>query len=98
MKPGSLSHEFNKRLVYQRVLLHQAYYYAGYFEIWSSYIVPHLRIPGLIAPVPYGAGFEYHPGGWGKSPVDELDACKQMLRILTYFPPIDVWTECNRHE
>ncbi|OMO65608.1 hypothetical protein COLO4_31112 [Corchorus olitorius] len=50
------------------VLHHHAYYYA---EIWSSTIVPHLRMPGLIAPNSYGAGFGYHPGGWGKSPVDE---------------------------
>lgn len=32
---------------------------------------PNLRIPGLNAPIPTGAGFGYHPGGWGKPPVDE---------------------------
>mmetsp|Transcript_12843 Transcript_12843/g.38240 ORF Transcript_12843/g.38240 Transcript_12843/m.38240 type:complete len:557 (-) Transcript_12843:44-1714(-) len=32
---------------------------------------PHLRIPGLNAPIPDGASFGYHPGGWGKPPVDE---------------------------
>ncbi|OMO65362.1 hypothetical protein COLO4_31307 [Corchorus olitorius] len=41
-------------------------------QIWSSTIMPHLRMPGLIAPNSYGAGFGYHPGGWGKSPVDEF--------------------------
>ena len=32
---------------------------------------PHQRIPGLSAPIPAGASFGYHPGGWGKPPVDE---------------------------
>ncbi|KAG5184257.1 proline-rich spliceosome-associated family protein [Tribonema minus] len=32
---------------------------------------PHLRIPGLSAPIPPGASFGYHPGGWGKPPVNE---------------------------
>ncbi|KAF5840669.1 hypothetical protein DUNSADRAFT_15912 [Dunaliella salina] len=32
---------------------------------------PNLRIPGLNAPIPPGAQFGYHPGGWGKPPVDE---------------------------
>jgi len=33
---------------------------------------PNLRVPGLNAPIPPGAQFGYHPGGWGKPPVDEL--------------------------
>eukprot|EP01006_Ploeotia_vitrea_P048254 TRINITY_DN67211_c7_g2_i1.p2 TRINITY_DN67211_c7_g2~~TRINITY_DN67211_c7_g2_i1.p2 ORF type:complete len:348 (+),score=64.17 TRINITY_DN67211_c7_g2_i1:149-1045(+) len=33
---------------------------------------PHARIPGLNAPIPPGASFGYHPGGWGKPPVDEM--------------------------
>ena len=32
---------------------------------------PNLRIPGLNAPIPEGSSFGYHPGGWGKPPVDE---------------------------
>lgn len=32
---------------------------------------PNLRIPGLNAPIPEGASYGYHPGGWGKPPVDE---------------------------
>ncbi|CAK9181774.1 unnamed protein product [Ilex paraguariensis] len=32
---------------------------------------PQLKIPGLNAPIPPGASFGYHPGGWGKPPVDE---------------------------
>lgn len=33
---------------------------------------PNLKIPGLNAPIPEGASFGYHPGGWGKPPVDEV--------------------------
>jgi hypothetical protein len=29
------------------------------------------RCAGLNAPIPPGASFGYHPGGWGKPPVDE---------------------------
>merc|ERR1719242_3001815 len=32
---------------------------------------PNLKIPGLNAPIPQGAEYGYHPGGWGKPPVDE---------------------------
>ena len=34
---------------------------------------PNLKIPGLNAPIPEGAQWGYHPGGWGKPPVDELN-------------------------
>lgn len=33
---------------------------------------PNLKIPGLNAPIPEGASFGYHAGGWGKPPVDEV--------------------------
>ncbi|KAL3319434.1 Splicing factor 3B subunit 2 [Cichlidogyrus casuarinus] len=33
---------------------------------------PNLKIPGLNAPIPPGCAFGYHPGGWGKPPVDEM--------------------------
>jgi splicing factor 3B subunit 2 len=32
---------------------------------------PNLKVPGLNAPIPQGAEYGYHPGGWGKPPVDE---------------------------
>lgn len=32
---------------------------------------PQLKIPGLNAPIPEGASWGYHPGDWGKPPVDE---------------------------
>lgn len=31
---------------------------------------PGLEVPGLNAPIPAGAAFGYHAGGWGKPPVD----------------------------
>ncbi|OLL24850.1 Splicing factor 3B subunit 2 [Neolecta irregularis DAH-3] len=36
---------------------------------------PALKIPGLNAPLPHGIGalWGYHPGGWGKPPVDEYN-------------------------
>jgi len=32
---------------------------------------PNLKIPGLNARIPEGAQWGFHPGGWGKPPVDE---------------------------
>ncbi|KAI8992560.1 hypothetical protein BDB01DRAFT_841760 [Pilobolus umbonatus] len=34
---------------------------------------PNLKIPGLNAPIPDGAQWGYHPGGWGRPPVDEYN-------------------------
>ena len=31
---------------------------------------PYLQIPGLSAPIPEGCQWGFHPGGWGKPPVD----------------------------
>ena len=30
-----------------------------------------MRIPGLNAPIPEGAQWGFHPGGWGRPPLDE---------------------------
>lgn len=32
---------------------------------------PHLRIPGLNAPIPEGAQWGFHPGGWGRPPLND---------------------------
>lgn len=32
---------------------------------------PRLKIPGVNAPIPEGASYGTHPGGWGRPPVDE---------------------------
>ncbi|KAF3926646.1 hypothetical protein ABW21_db0200228 [Orbilia brochopaga] len=34
---------------------------------------PSLKIAGLNAPIPAGAAWGYHPGGWGKPPTDEFN-------------------------
>jgi splicing factor 3B subunit 2 len=34
---------------------------------------PNLRIRGLNAPIPQGAQWGFHPGGWGKPPMDEYN-------------------------
>jgi splicing factor 3B subunit 2 len=34
---------------------------------------PKLKVPGLNAPIPEGAQWGFHPGGWGKPPVDEMN-------------------------
>ena len=31
-----------------------------------------MKIPGLNAPIPFGANFGYHPGGWGQPPLDQF--------------------------
>lgn len=33
---------------------------------------PNLKIPGLNSPIPTNAQWGFHPGGWGKPPVDEF--------------------------
>lgn len=33
---------------------------------------PSLKIPGVNAPIPSGAEWGYHPGGWGYPPVDDV--------------------------
>ncbi|KAJ1843052.1 hypothetical protein LPJ73_005606, partial [Coemansia sp. RSA 2703] len=32
---------------------------------------PNIKVPGLNAPIPKGAQWGFHPGGWGRPPVDE---------------------------
>lgn len=48
---------------------------------------PHLKIPGLNAPIPPGAKFGYQPGGWGKPPVDEVSF---PFHLLIFFVPFFV--------
>ncbi|ERN09970.1 hypothetical protein AMTR_s00013p00212530 [Amborella trichopoda] len=49
---------------------------------------PHLKIPSSNAPIPPGASFAYHPGGWGKPPVVEVsfyDSCIHALIVFAIF-------------
>lgn len=50
--------------------------YLYFILSWQRYgpppSYPHLKIPGLNAPIPAGAKFGYGMGEWGKPPVDEV--------------------------
>ncbi|CEF63531.1 Splicing factor 3B subunit 2 [Strongyloides ratti] len=74
-KPGKLSDEL--RLALGMPIGQQAYKFPPPWLIAMqrygpppSY--PNLKIPGLNSPIPDGCMFGYHPGGWGKPPVDEF--------------------------
>ena len=55
---------------------------------------PKLKIPGLNAPIPPGASYGYHPGGWGKPPVDEVSLiCRPEASL---FIVGGVWNLCVR--
>eukprot|EP01126_Amoeba_proteus_P040718 TRINITY_DN4359_c0_g2_i1.p1 TRINITY_DN4359_c0_g2~~TRINITY_DN4359_c0_g2_i1.p1 ORF type:complete len:555 (+),score=164.23 TRINITY_DN4359_c0_g2_i1:255-1919(+) len=53
-----------------------------------------LRIPGLNAPRPLGTEYGYHPGGWGRPPVDEYgnplypEAFSEPTDFKTYGPKL----------
>ncbi|ONK56352.1 uncharacterized protein A4U43_C10F7530 [Asparagus officinalis] len=71
MKPGMLSHELKEALGMPDGAPPPWLINTQRYGPPPSY--PHLKIPGLNAPIPPGASFGYHPGGWGKPPVDEVD-------------------------
>ncbi|CAI9270108.1 unnamed protein product [Lactuca saligna] len=70
MKPGTLSHELKEALGMPEGAPPPWLINMQRYGPPPSY--PHLKIPGLNAPIPPGASFGYHPGGWGKPPVDEF--------------------------
>ncbi|XP_022996847.1 splicing factor 3B subunit 2-like [Cucurbita maxima] len=69
MKPGMLSHELKEALGMPDGAPPPWLINMQRYGPPPSY--PDLKIPGLNAPIPPGASFGYHPGGWGKPPVDE---------------------------
>ncbi|KAI5590756.1 hypothetical protein Peur_053495 [Populus x canadensis] len=69
MKPGSLSQELKESLGMPEGAPPPWLINMQRYGPPPSY--PHLKIPGLNAPIPPGASFGYHAGGWGKPPVDE---------------------------
>ncbi|XP_057452597.1 pre-mRNA-splicing factor sap145-like [Lotus japonicus] len=69
MKPGILSHELKEALGMPEGAPPPWLINMQRYDPPPSY--PSLKIPGLNAPIPPGASFGYHPGGWGKPPVDE---------------------------
>ncbi|PWA71569.1 proline-rich spliceosome-associated (PSP) family protein [Artemisia annua] len=70
MTPGSLSHELKEALGMTKGAPPPWLINIQRYGPPPSY--PHLKIPGLNAPIPLGASFGYHSGGWGKPPVDEF--------------------------
>ncbi|ERN04333.1 hypothetical protein AMTR_s00077p00196320 [Amborella trichopoda] len=70
MKPGILSQELKEALGMPEGAPPPWLINMQRYGPPPSYL--HLKIPGLNAPIPPGASFGYHPGGWGKPPVDEV--------------------------
>lgn len=60
---------------------------------------PTLRIPGLNAPIPEGAQWGFHPGGWGKPPLDEYNRplYGDVFGVLPKVSDVNVrtWTDGN---
>jgi hypothetical protein len=52
---------------------------------------PRLRIPGLNAPLPEGARWGYHAGGWGKPPVDEVISFSKLDFLKCVVWKTSVW-------
>lgn len=69
MKPGTLSHELKEALGMPDGAPPPWLINMQRYGPPPSY--PHLKIPGLNAPIPPGAKFGYGHGDWGKPPVDE---------------------------
>lgn len=63
------------------------YFFIFYFLPWQRYgpppSYPHLKIPGLNAPIPPGAKFGYGHGDWGKPPVDEVGLPSPPFLVLS---------------
>ncbi|KAL0398631.1 UNVERIFIED_CONTAM: Splicing factor 3B subunit [Sesamum radiatum] len=69
MKPGTLSQELKEALGMPEGAPPPWLINMQRYGPPPSY--PHLKIPGLNAPIPPGAKFGYGHGDWGKPPVDE---------------------------
>ena len=70
-KPGVLSAELKAALGIQENVVTPPPWLINMQRYGLPPSYPNLRIPGLNAPLPPGATYGYHPGGWGKPPVDE---------------------------
>ncbi|RUS20737.1 PSP-domain-containing protein [Endogone sp. FLAS-F59071] len=76
-KPGSLSEELKVALNIPPLAPPPWLINMQYHGPPPSY--PNLKIPGLNAPIPEGAQWGYHPGGWGRPPVDEVRCAVERL-------------------
>lgn len=68
-KPGFLSQALRNALGMTPLAPPPWLYNQQRFGPAPSY--PYLRVAGLSAPIPEGAQWGFHPGGWGKAPTDE---------------------------
>ncbi|PWN28016.1 DUF382-domain-containing protein, partial [Jaminaea rosea] len=68
-KPGNLSQELKEALSIPPLAPPPWLIAQQRFGPPPSY--PFLPIPGLNAPIPDGAQWGFHPGGWGRPPLDE---------------------------
>ncbi|CEP18779.1 hypothetical protein [Parasitella parasitica] len=70
-KPGQLSEELKEAL--NMPPLAPAPWLINMQRYGPPPSYPNLKIAGLNAPIPEGAQWGYHPGGWGRPPVDEYN-------------------------
>lgn len=68
VRPGFLSEELRTALGMGHLMPPPWIHNIQKYGAPPSY--PHMRIPGFNAPIPEGAQWGFHPGGWGKPPVD----------------------------
>lgn len=69
-KPGDLSNELKEALSIPPLAPPPWLIAMQRFGPPPSY--PQLRVAGLNAPIPDGAQWGFHPGGWGRPPMDEF--------------------------
>ena len=69
-KPGKLSDEAKQALGMGPLAPPPWLHAMQRFGLPPSY--QHLKIPGMNAPIPEGAQWGYHAGGWGRPPLDEV--------------------------
>ena len=62
----------------------------------AAAIISESEVAGLNAPIPEGASFGYHPGGWGKPPVDRIR--KALVREMSSGPNKRLQKESFRPE
>ncbi|EPY50356.1 U2 snRNP-associated protein Sap145 [Schizosaccharomyces cryophilus OY26] len=70
-RPGDISEELREALGIPSGAPPPWLYAMQKFGPPPSY--PDLKIPGVNFPIPVGAQWGYHPGGWGKPPVDQYN-------------------------
>lgn len=60
---------------------------------------PFMKIPGLNCPIPIGAQWGFHPGGWGKPPVDEFNRplYGDVFGLVTPAQPVHVQSGDKSH-